>query len=258
MSGEGSVTEASLEDLRKRQRELSREIHIAQKRQRREELRATSSVGHLLHEAGVASFGCEDPGSCEAVGRLFLLGEKLWHILMVLVLANFETDIAVSFALGRGRPEKYLSPGYNYADAEVRRNVAAGIDWAYFMAPPELLAGLLECTWQVDMTAVWDAAKYVIEYRLFYWLVCLNCDKGVAPDNFSIYKAAASFVPREVPAGMKEQLRHYFLAADRTARYWVESFRNRWGAFVGKLRQGSPLEQEEAERKDAWPVQLLG
>ena len=126
------------------------------------------------------------------------------------------------------------------------------------MAPTDLLADLLECTWRVDVAAVWDAAKYVIEYRLFYWLVWLNCDKGVAPDNLSIYKAAASFVPREVPAGMKAQLRHYFLAADRTARYWVESFRNRWGAFVGKLRQGSLLEQEEFERKDAWACYFRG
>ena len=253
MSGEGGGAEASLVDLRKRQLELSREIHMEQKRQRRAELRESSSVGHALHEAGVASFDSEDPGSCEEVGRLFLLGEKIWQVLMVLVLANFETDVAVSFALGRGRPAKYQSPGYDYAEPDVRRNVAAGIDWAYFMAPMDLLEDLLECTWRVDMAAVWDAAKYVVEYRLFYWCVCQNCDKGVEPDNLSMYKAAANFVPREAPAGIKDKLRHYFLAADRTARYWVDSFRDRWGAYVGKLRQGSPLEQEEVERKDAWP-----
>lgn len=235
--------EAQLHALKEQQAGLAREIKSSQRRSRRQ-----NSKTHLAEQL-------QNAGAHDACPKLDHAKSKT--LLLLLELANLQTDIVVSYALGQGRPEECRSHGLDVWSKDTRQHISAAVQLLYLGVQDSQLASLYD-----DEKQTYALCKYVVEYHLFQWLVSLNCDKGVYPRPSQILSQAASLVPQGAPVSLQQKMKVFFLGSDRAARFWVVSFKQRWGVTVGLPPAGEDLDREDLVAKVAWPFfyffQFLG
>lgn len=222
-------------ELRQEQVQLSRELRNAQQR-----LRRSSAEPHIAQQL-------EKGGAHDVCPRVKQKIAK--NLLLLLELANFCSDIVVSYALGQGRPEGCRDHGFDVSDPDTRRHISSGVELLYLGVSFSLVSGLLEA----GDRHVYDICKYVIEYHLFQWLVKQNCEKGVYPRADQVFARACSFLPAAAPAHVQQQLKTFFLNGDRSARYWLCTFKQRWGVNLGMPPAGEDLQPGQLDSKDPWP-----
>ena len=196
------------------------------------------AVAALLENLGASSFESSPPSLSPE------LSSHTSCLLLLLELSDFCTDVVVSWAMGQGLPRKQATPTERLWDSDLRSNIAAGVEWLYILAPPH----------NVDLPKEsLRLSRYVIEYRLFHWLVGQNCDSGVNPGNSQLIAEAVRSAPADLPVDLKEQLCIFFTRNDRATRYWITSFCDRWGIDIGrKLRAGENMHPEVMCRKESW------
>lgn len=229
---------------RKRKRELSEAIKAKAKELKKTaedstKARAMSdTVAALLEQFGASSF--ESPPT-SIPPRLAPYTSSLS---MLLELSGFCTDVVVSWAMGQGLRRKHATPQEKLWDTELRSNIAAGVEWLYILSPLD----------QDDHPQkALRLSRYVIEYRLFHWLVSKNCDSGVNPQNSQLVVEAVRFAPASLPLDQKEQLRIFLTNNDRATRYWIRSFCGRWGVGMGRrLRPGENMPPHVMDQKASW------
>ena len=90
----------------------------------------------------------------------------------------------------------------------------------------------------------------------FSWLVKQNCELGVAPKSAQIFEEVLRLINAQfallLPAAVKEKLSSYYTEDNRAARYWLVSFRNRWGIDAGKLAVGEEMEPQDLQSREPW------
>ena len=105
-----------------------------------------------------------------------LAADLLQHKDKNLLLAIFQlsahcSDTAAAWALKQGMSKSNTEQ----SSAETRQFVAAGVEWLYILSPQDLVDSLFETV----KDKMCDLGRYVVEYRLFHWLVVQNCSKGI-------------------------------------------------------------------------------
>lgn len=231
MTSTASELEAQMEELQRRKKYLVRKAKVVQ-----QTLRRTSQKAHIAHllEEGGASEVC--PKVEQGVAK---------ELLLLLEFTSFCNDTVVSYVLGQGRAEHYGSHGLVVLDSDTRRNIATGVDLLYMGVSYSLVLGLQEA----GDRKMYDLCKYVTEYRLFHWLLKQNCEKGVYPRARQVFAKACSFLPASAPLHLQQKMKAFFLAGDRAARFWLFSFKQRWGVKLGLPPAGEDLEPGQLECK---------
>lgn len=95
------------------------------------------------------------------------------------------------------------------------------------------------------------AARYVMEHRLYAWVLEQNCVFGVAPSRAQLVQQALLGVPTDLSADVKQTVQLGLTATARTQRKWLARFRARWGARLGILKTEDSVSVAEARQK-AW------
>ena len=156
-------------------------------------------------------------------------------VLMVFVLAGWSAHVAAAFALGVGRP-RYRASLHLRTDASYRENLEAGIEWLCILAPDGQVCNLFDTP---DYYGTWKrvrwAAMYVVEYRLFWWVVQQNCEMANAPGATLLFQKAIEFIPSATPIHVYNRMAVRFASGDNVARSWLSRWRQRWGARVGEI-----------------------
>ena len=94
------------------------------------------------------------------------------------------------------------------------------------------------------------AIRFVVEYKLYQWVAQQNCQRGLAPSNLQMSRAALSFVPRGSPPLARCKMNYFLRQGDpRTLRRWLASFRRRWGGRFGKMQVRPRMPVEELKDK---------
>ena len=226
---------------RKRKRELSEAIKAKGKELNKADVGSTQegagsdTVAALLEQFGASSFesspACIPPRLATYTSSLSMLFE----------LSGFCTDVVVSWAMGQGLRRTHATPQEELWDAELRSKIAAGVEWLYILSPVDQ---------DNHPKKTLRLSRYVIEYRLFHWLVSKNCDSGVNPGNSQLVVEAVRCAPASLPVDLKEQLCVFFTRNDRATRYWIQSFCGRWGVGMGRrLRPGENMLPEVMDQK---------
>ena len=233
---------ASLGELQAQQALLKQELSniraankVAAKKQKRGQ--GETHVAKILHDAGFANTA---PKLAKAVAPelLLLLEFSGIHESEVDFSA---TDVLTSYVLGQGRPQQCRNHAFTDVwDKDVRANISAGAELLFIHADDsQVIPGQSKGS-DSQMTRL---AKYVIEYRLFFWLVKQSCIKGVLPGPSNLMTQAAEFIPGWIPDHIRIGLRTYFLnSVSTTARHWVESFKERWDVETATNETGQDVD----------------
>jgi hypothetical protein len=236
--------EAKLEELDKRKRELDAAISEERKLARRTSLRAArtaKSLPSLVLELGAGSTA----GLADVVISPALAAHADKKALLALYdLSGHCAELAASWLLGQGRS----TSGHVDYDAAARQQTIAGVEWLYIKSPQELLASLLDPA----PPQTYCLERYVVEYKLFHWLVDQNCDKGIAPSHKQLREQAANLVPDAMPMSKKTQMTKFFLENTRATRHWIVSFRQRWGVKPGAIVVGETLDPGVLRDRVSW------
>lgn len=161
--------EAELEALRKRQVSTKSQLCSVAKRQKVET--GESHVAQLLFRAEVEQ---RAPNLSKTVTS---------QLLALLDLGGLCNDLVVSYVLGQGRQERFGDHKMDMWDAEVRRSISAGVELLYLGVPFDAVVSPVNACADEAVAAL---CKYVVEYRLWHWLVDLNCSKGAKPSGESM------------------------------------------------------------------------
>ena len=220
---------------RKQSREIQQQLEVAQRKKARGSTQSTTSPSATM------SFR----------SRLNVTAAKVRMLLMVYVLAHCRAEVAVAFALGKGRGPRFEFPCHAEEEpSDLSCELTVLIEEAYIKVDMDHLVNLFDNPdYYGSVAQVHLATRYVMEYDLFHWVVSQNCEKGVAPVVVSMYETAASLVPAEAPQFAQVRLESAFAMVGVAAYTWLKSFRRRWYAKVGKIEIGTDLPQEELQRK---------
>ena len=93
------------------------------------------------------------------------------------------------------------------------------------------------------------ACRFIIEHRLFQWLKRQNCEQGVAPSRLQLVRHALSTLPQEPPLSVVDAVAKPLRGSARRQRKWLQNFRRKWGARLGKLRVATTMSQAELQEK---------
>ena len=233
--------EQQVQLMKKRSLEISAEIRNANKRAKRAS--GVCNVAQVLHKAGVDGV------------KPILAKKTVMQLLVLVELAGgpSEWDVVVSYVLGQGRQEKCGQHGFDMWNPEVRRNITAGLQLLYLKVDFSILVASLDDSAKEVMAL----SKYLVEHRLWWWLVNLNCKKGVKPSTPMLLSKACSFISEKANSEVLENLRGFFLNTEhggRSALRWVASFKDRWKADLGLLQVGETMELEELRAKVPWHI----
>ena len=234
----GMDIEAQIASLKRKEADLKAEAKLERKKQKRSH--GNCHIAKVLQNAGLAQV---------APKLVKPLVQLMCEMLILYELSEFCDDAVVSYALGMGRPLRFQSHGYmDMWDAGLRSNISAGFDLVYqSLEVAFLVANLANC----DAKRLESLCKYIIEYKLFHWMVQLNCEKGVAPPILLLLAQASKFIPILAPPAVRERLKKYFTEMGSTSYQWAASFRERWGLKDGVLGSGEDVEPELLQTKAA-------
>lgn len=230
--------------------ELASHRRNAGKRRRRLDGVGSHAVHHVLtcFAESAANFVDYRPGALPAMFQ----GPLVPYVLMVLVLAALDSQVAMAFALGIGRPRHRAASSLR-KDVSYCDNVRAGIEWVYICSPQQVIVSMFDDpahygTFSQHRKAAW----YVVEHRLFWRVVHQNCVLGNAPGAVLLFLQAIAFIPTAAPSLVRDSLATWFAASDRTARSWLARWRQRWGGHVDRIDVGHDMEGPDPLLKEAW------
>jgi hypothetical protein len=237
--------EARLRELNKRKLEVDaaiKEQEKVAKRASKSARKTARSLPSLLCEFGATTL-------TEASSEVIIPPELAAHkdkqvLLAIFCLSGHCVDAAVSWLLGQGRSKSELVQ----CDAAVRERAAAGIEWLYIDSSPELLTFVFDSLPE----QIYGLGRYVVEHRLFQWLVDQNCLKGAAPKYKQFLHQAVKSLPDAMPAVGKAKLLDFFLRNNRATRHWIVSFRQRWWVKPGMLGAGETFDPDVLQRRVPW------
>ena len=242
------LTMASLQELEDQLANLKQEkasLLAEARKEKRKQQQQGNHVAQVLHDAGSGNVAPK-------------LGKQTTsELLLLLELAGFyddtlkasATEVVSSFVLGKGRPQQCGNHKFsNVWDKSIRANISAGVELLYIhsdlVVPGEYHGP------DAQMTKL---CKYVIEHRLFFWLLEQSCRKGVLPGTCHILTQAAEFIPATAPQHIRTGLRQYFLNTESTtARHWVESYQARWGVERAIEETGQDVDPDDGDFQVAW------
>lgn len=228
--------EATMNDLKKRKAELRSQSRNAAKRAKRH----SSHLAMVLYEAGVQQQCPKLEAKIQA------------EVLMLLELAKFNTDVVVSFALGQGRLDQYGGSGLDANDHAVRQAMSTAVNCLFLAVDDGLMvdSSFVHGT-ELEMHSL---GRYVVEYKVFKWLLEQNCKKGLSPGGGLVREMASKHIPDQLPLHICHGMKQLFRSGGRAGRYWLVSFQKKWGAKVGCLGIGEDLEPGLLEQKEPWSV----
>ena len=227
--------------LRQEQANIRKEIRNAGKRKRREH----SSTGL----SGMLAGG----GRCGKRRRL----QQVSLCLLLFVLAEFDFDVVLAYATGQGRASRFLLPAAQRESQEFRERIIQGVRDSFDEVPFEHVHNMFtDAAYYGSIDRLLAAARYVAEFRLFWWLVKQNCEKGIAPKNWQLQKAISGFIPVRAPSAIRDKLITLATAGSKSADKWMARFRCAWGASHGKLEAGCNVTVQEM--RDKVPIMDLG
>ena len=233
---------ASLQDLQGQVSAMNKrkaELRLESRRVSQKLRRSCQEPQHLAHMLIAAGRSQVLPSLSRISFTLVL------QMLALFELSEFQTDILASFVLGQGRPSHCRNHGLDIWGDDVRSSIGLGFDVMYREVPLEVALGALDCcAGQLRLLC-----KFIVEYRLFHWLVEMNCSKGVAPGSPQLAAKAQLYIPVLAPVGVKLALKAVFRVGSRKMRHWVASFRERWGCKPGLLDVGEDVKPLDLERK---------
>ena len=242
-----TVLENKLSEARKRTLELGRDVERCKKRARKAARTEEKRLDSLLHEWGTNQQGQQEPAiPPELHGHIEVL-------VVLLELSGFCVDLVVSWVLGQGNPKKRQGSRFEVWDAEVRHAISAGVEWVYILAPLQVVVSAMS---NCDPRLLYELSRFVIEYRLWHWLVKQNCEIGCAPKSSQIFDEVFRFANSQLatllPVALQEELNSFFQESNRAARYWLVSFRTRWDVKQGKLNVGEDEPPQQLQNKESW------
>ena len=235
--------EAQLASLKRKEADLKAEARRASKKQKR--LDGDHHVAQVLHSASVSQ-------------KVPNLAKSMLHVicdmLILFQLSDFSNEVVVSYALGLGKPPRFQNHGYSDMwDSDLRSSLSYGFDLFFTSYDIAFLTdNLANCA----DSRLATLCKYILEYKLFLWMVELNCEKGVHPPTAQLLVQAVRFIPVLAPAAIREKLKAYFSKMGSTAYQWAASFVERWPGIWFSRRLASrnaPACQKQAGRS-AWPA----
>lgn len=236
------LTMASLAEIEAKLAQLKQE----QARERRKQRQQDSHTAKILHDAGAGNVTPR------------LAKQVVSELLLLLELSGFyddtlkesAPDVVTSYVLGQGRPQQCRNHNFSDIwDQRVRANIAAGLELLYIHSDFAQVVPGENNGPDAQMTKL---SKYVIEHRLFHWLVDQDCRKGVLPGADNLLKQACTFIPSMIPEHISTGLRTYFLnTASTTARHWVESYKARWNAEAAINAKGDDVQPDLRDSKVA-------
>ena len=226
--------EAQVEALKQQAAQCTSDIRSAQKRAKREA--GQCHVAVVLQEAGEQQ---EQPKLCQGVAT---------KLVLLMQLADYDFGLVVSYSLGQGRPARCQLHGLNAWDPEVRRCIRIGLELLFLGVD----MGVLESLWESSTQKMVQLAIYIVEHKLYHWLVELNCQKGVAPGSSQLQAQAIRIIPAKVPAAVGDVIRARYMAGGRSCRYWISSFKLRWGVKAGLLQTGEEVKPDQLQSKVSW------
>ena len=234
-------------ELKKRKRELTEELQRQKRRARKSSRKEEERIDLLLHDWGAEQ---ETQGDACVPPQLH---RHISALVLLLQLSGFCTDLVVSWALGQGSIKKRQGSSFAVWDAEARRAISSGIEWLYIFAPMHLILSAIE---NCNPEELYQLSRYVIEYNLFHWLIKQNCEIGAAPKSAQIFEEVFRLIKVHLanllPEAVEEKLSQYFMESKRAARYWLVSFRKRWGIRPGQLDAGEELEPQQLQSRESW------
>ena len=243
---------ASLGELQAQQALLKQELakmsaakKVAAKKLKRSQ--GETNVARLLHDAGSANTA---PKLAKGVAPELLLLLEFSGIHNS-GKGSSATDVLTSYVLGQGRPQQCRNHSFTDVwDKDVRANVGAGAELLFIHADDSLVIPGQGNSSDPQMTRL---AKYIIEYKLFFWLLKQNCSKGVLPAPSNLMMQASEFIPGMVPDRIRTGLRKYFLNSESTtARHWMESFKERWGVEAAIAETGQDVDPDIGDFQVPW------
>ncbi len=160
------------------------------------------------------------------------------RVVLVYRFAGQAADVTLDFVRGRGQPRCATVELTDEQERTVLSEVA--------QASVQVAAS------SCQILEAARAARYVVEHRLYSWLLEQNCNFGVAPSRAQLVRQALLLVPTELSADVRQALRTGLTSAARTQRKWLVRFRTRWGARLGVLKTEDYVSVEEARQKATW------
>lgn len=230
--------EARCQAAKKRKAELKALERAQRRNEAKRSKRKASHLAEVLHEAG-------DQGQCPKLDA-----QVQAQLLMLLELAGADADIVTSFALGQGRLLQCSPSGLDQHDHTVREAISGAVASMHLASPDSFMVDASYV--HGKDSEIQSLGRYVVERKLWTWLLEQNCSRGVSPGAGLVREMASKFIPDQLPSHIRHVLKSLFLSGSRAGRYWVVSFQKRWDAKMGGLGIGVDLEPEVLEQKEPW------
>ena len=169
------------------------------------------------------------------------LGGKLETcVLMVYIFSGHDLSVAA----------EYLSQKRQFAGTQLEDRLQA-VERVYLQTPTCQIVQLmndtcLEESRHADMRA---ACRFRVQFELFEWLRKQNCEHGVAPSRLQLVCHALSTLPSAAPLAIVDAVAKPLRGSARRQRKWLQHFRRKWGARLGKLHLATAMSQVEMQEK---------
>lgn len=229
-----SEIETQVESLKRKKAELKVQLRTAH--QQAKVATGSHHVAQILRKAGAD----------EVIPSLLKSTET--QLLFLMEVSDCCADIPTSWALGQGRKAPCRAHGLDVWETQVRQNISAGVGLLYTGVAYDSVVEILNG----DPGQMVALSKYAIEYKLFHWLVELNCNKGVNPGTSQLVVRACQYLPAKAPGFIRDKLKAFFMEGGRSVRRWVSSFKKRWCIKEGLLQAGEELEAGVLSDKASW------
>ena len=167
-------------------------------------------------------------------------------VLTMFQLADHDPQVPADFLHGHGRKRRRVHVAGSILDTRTAvEDLYLGTEAAELV---DLLTPRPDCpAWQACQV---EAARYVVDHRLFHWLLQQNCEKGVAPTT----RALLGQLPLQLPVSLDVGLRGMLLQGLSThclaGRQWACRWRSRWGVRLGRLPPRRPLTTHEMQQRE--------
>ena len=181
---------------------------------------------------------------CKEEDMACLSARLSWQVVAVYVYSGNDLDVAAGFLQSK-LPKNET---HNMEDLRAR------VQRAYRSAPA---AGVVALCHEAGVEThgaqpLVRACRYVVEARLYEWLLDQNCHRGVAPSRGQLVKFALSIVPEEPPSEVQRRAEKPLRGSGRVQRRWLQSFRKNWGAKLGTLQIVQPMPLHQKQEKAGW------
>ena len=174
----------------------------------------------------------------ESLGEL--RGKFANCVLMVYIFSGHDLNVAAEYLA-----QKQLFPG-----SQIEERLRA-VERVYLKTPTCQIVKLMNDSCLADSrhAELKAACRFIIEHRLFQWLKRQNCEQGVAPSRLQLVRHALSTLPQEPPLSVVDAVAKPLRGSARRQRKWLQNFRRKWGARLGKLRVATTMSQAELQEK---------